>query len=676
MCQKLKAYIPLLILPGLVSGCATPNLFFRHASKSPQSVTAPTVGDLVDHMACEIGKAYVENTTLENDTDNVNGQLASEYAARSALWQQLVRGNFVASVDLLLMVTRTEAANPSVSYVWPLTGAGHTPKPITYSGAGATTSTNNATLALGFQLSGTADRNVEQDFLIDIRTLVLAYLLGNSTYLDKPQLISNVAVNSKYNADKAKFDAEQLAARSPQRFERESRFPYCYPRPVSVTGAPAAAAAGASPIAPPGVNSQAFASPGGSTEKTQRYRRSPLHGNMALFETIEDGLTALDDAARYNLYGTSGPSQLASSITPGPAFATTTFGATPQAASSGAVSPGGAPTAASSGATTAGKTTFGAKIDFFVTWGGGVGPSLSLLNWKASSGGGASAGGGSGGAGGSGGGQLLNYSRMTQDSLTITFGATCESALTEDQPKVDLTIPPRAIAAGSKEGTATINLQQDIRTLGYRKNMAVFGTNIAPHSIIKSFTHSKSKGYMLTLSQPATTTGQFMLTTPAEVKVDATSFSISLPHGLILNGPDFVPGAFSTLGTSTFDTLNTEDPDTRKSAIGTVQWTGEVLDDGSFSLRGIVNSVVSGQTVGQIWLKRENIASGQQFKAGDKVQVTLIHLPERLVAKLNDDPTLSYWDSIPACDTVTVPQKQAAVDAISLQNQFQTFFRP
>jgi hypothetical protein len=75
--------------------------------------------------------------------------------------------------------------------------------------------------------------------------------------------------------------------------------------------------------------------------------------------------------------------------------------------------------------------------------------------------------------------------------------------------------------------------------------------------------------------------------------------------------------------------------------------------------------------VGQIWLSGNSSSYG-----GLDSVVTVNHFPIKLVASLNDDvPTLSYWDSIPLCDTLTAAQKQSAIDAVGLQNQFQTFFR-
>jgi hypothetical protein len=132
-----------LLIALSLNGCASPNLLFNKKSTSPVSVTAPTVADLVDHMACEIGKAYHDNTHLTTneksasvDPKEIARVTASNAAhlAHNNRWKKLVEGNFVASIDLNLMVTRAEGFNPSLSYIWPLTGAGHTPSPIVRGG--------------------------------------------------------------------------------------------------------------------------------------------------------------------------------------------------------------------------------------------------------------------------------------------------------------------------------------------------------------------------------------------------------------------------------------------------------------------------------------------------------------------------------------------------------------
>jgi hypothetical protein len=109
-------------------------------------------------------------------------------------------------------------------------------------------------------------------------------------------------------------------------------------------------------------------------------------------------------------------------------------------------------------------------------------------------------------------------------------------------------------------------------------------------------------------------------------------------------------------------------------ALGTIQWEGYVLATGRFSLRGMVNSGLTGQTVGQIWLEGDSADFEHDPQSAAHL---IVHFPTNLIANLNDDfVTASYWQSIPSCDVQTAAQKQSAVDAISLQNQFQTFSSP
>jgi hypothetical protein len=117
-----------------------------------------------------------------------------------------------------------------------------------------------------------------------------------------------------------------------------------------------------------------------------------------------------------------------------------------------------------------------------------------------------------------------------------------------------------------------------------------------------------------------------------------------------------------------------EQPQLIDVAVGTIQGMGYVLTSGGYSLRLNVSSGVTGQVVGQVWLKGD----GNGYRPHVRGLTTAItHLPRRLAAGLNDDTvTASYWQSVPSCDVMTAPQKQSAIDAIATQNQFQTFLRP
>jgi hypothetical protein len=138
-----------LLIPMSLAGCFSPSM---ELTPNSREATKVTVSDLVDHIACQLGEAYAEHHT-------------------DPVWQHLVSDNFVAQIDLTLTVTQAEGFNPSINLIKPLTGNGGKISPIVYSGMGATTATNNQTLALGLQLNGTQDRNIEQDYTLDMRRL-------------------------------------------------------------------------------------------------------------------------------------------------------------------------------------------------------------------------------------------------------------------------------------------------------------------------------------------------------------------------------------------------------------------------------------------------------------------------------------------------------------------------
>src|ERR1700735_1074181 len=86
----------------LLVACHSPQLLIGSKSGPVLSATAPTVSELVDHIACELGKTYDQNAGLSDDgiTDAQKAQRNPDHIRR---WQRLVEGNFVASIDLNLM---------------------------------------------------------------------------------------------------------------------------------------------------------------------------------------------------------------------------------------------------------------------------------------------------------------------------------------------------------------------------------------------------------------------------------------------------------------------------------------------------------------------------------------------------------------------------------------------
>lgn len=340
------------------SGCKT------ITSLKPLQESGPSVVDLVDHIDCSIAQAYF--TDHPGDT--------------ARLWRHLYDENFVATVDLTLTLTRSEAFNPSLNYVNPLTATGGLINPIIYTanqskGLTATTATYNRTLALGLQLNGSQDRNLDLNYLIDLKRLIDHYA---------PNGRITPSAKTLNCGTEAQSDAQQAGL----------------PDNVTPTGA-------------------------------------RLHGDLRLNEVLEDGLLGLQETRLYNVYGTAGPTRAADSTeaqlqhAPAPEVAQGEVRA-------GAANPSGPPKQAGG---TVSNTSFSSRIDFYVTRNYSGGINWSLLQFKGPTAGGGGGGGGSGGGsgagggggagggagGGGGGGQLLSYTHTTQDSLIVTFTPTCKA---------------------------------------------------------------------------------------------------------------------------------------------------------------------------------------------------------------------------------------------------------
>jgi hypothetical protein len=175
-------------------------------------------------------------------------------------------------------------------------------------------------------------------------------------------------------------------------------------------------------------------------------------------------------------------------------------------------------------------------------------------------------------------------------------------------------------------------------------------------------------GRVVRVSKPARATGESSLQVNTEYLV-----GLSLSKSLVIDSPQFSSGVAVAASTGSLDKLEVE-ANGVPAAVGTVQWSAQVLSNGEFSLRGNVNSGVTGQLVGQLWFEGDS----RPYKIGEAQDVSLIRFfPTNLISKLNDEaPTVSYWDSIPSCDIQTAAQKQGVIDALTQQNQYQNFFRP
>lgn len=554
--SKAISFLSLIFLASsamMFAGCALTRPSLTLSPGAGPMASAPTVGDLVDHIACEIGKTYEDHQKKnvgdhqeKNDSDH---------------WQYLLKDNFVASVQLTLLVTQNEALNASLSWITPFYGAKQPPA-----------ASFSSVLAVGAQLGGTQDYSVTQNYNMDIRNLIYLY--------------------------------EKNADADPAQRENPS-FPYCNPRD-------------------------------GKSHFSNLH--SPLQGNMQLEETIQDGLTALNISSQYNIYGSSGPKdeddvhpeqhpeQQPKYHNPKLLLVPEIEGMKENALSGGGPKTGGATGGASTGAN---QTTFGSVVDFYITGGLGAGWNVSLPHHKWSLGSSSTSGGGSGGGGNSGGGSSggggggpLNYSRQTQDSLNITFGATCSapdrelSGISEDpHSEKDL-----CSCDNEKKCPRDENKKPDKDTDSCnkvtKKEKHFYGT----------FTEErKPKYYELTIT-----------------------FTLPTHHT-----PQPMQSSSDRL------TIFSDEARQNETAFGTVMWTGWASSEG-FSVRGTVTNPF-GVVIGQIAMD-----SNQNGK-----KLRLRHFPDtdHLESALRgQSPNLSYWDLIPACDTMTVNQNQNAINTVNNSN--------
>jgi hypothetical protein len=555
-----------------LSGCVGPSLRI-----TPGITSGPTVSDLVDHVACEVGRAY-EERAADAPPDLPRDKLAA-WNSRQSLWRKLYNYSFVGAVDLTLAVTDTDSAGYTYSRVTPLTGNGKSAKPYTYSGMGSTSATNNRTLALGLQVNGTQIRNVEQDYNLDVRRIVDAY----------------------ENADIIKtIQSAQLNANNP-------KFPYCAPR----TRGPSIGAR----------------------------LESQLQGNLALPETIEAGLIALDRSGVYNIYGSGGPTRFVDIIGAPQAFI-----------AHGPAGGAGLGTGGSSGGgASSGKVSFASKVDFSITDGIGGGPTYALLVSKLS--------GGSSG----GGGQPLNFSRMTEDSFTVTFGATCmqpKGKESETLATFDAMISP---AAPTPAPVAPVPAPP---------------APVAPAPVAPAPALPAPVALAPALPPPAVLGMTVSGTTPDRSPNGASynfAFTLSAAAWMSAQTGGIVPTMFSagSVSSQLADRIVLKDG-SGEIAEGAVLWTGYVRADGRYDLRGIVKSQITGNVVGQIWLSGDTKNLLNKSSGG----ITIQHMPYNLLDHLADNTVdEDYWSTVLACDAVTATQIQAVQDDLQNKTLLQTYLR-
>lgn len=529
--------VPMALLVAIalgVAGCTPPfdlNVWpsaWKRADESPWS--GPTVQVLVNHINCELVRAYRAHDALRR----ANPQLQRT----DDLWTYLATYNFVASVDLNLLVQHQENFNPSASFITPLNGDGGLIEPvvkIAKPGQPVTSTTFNNTLSIGAQLNGTQSRSMELQYLIDMSKLVQAAMSDTSN----PQ-------NADPNAQYLKFCGDD-----------------------------------------------------------PRGALSGLQGDLRLDATVSDGLNTINTTGPFNIYSTGGPTN-ANDLAPSTQVATTESPTSEQFKAAGGQKKGGGG-GTGGGGSPGGNATFTAKIDFVITEGANGGANWSLLEFK----------------GPNANGTLLNLSRQTTDSLTVTFTPTCHL-------------------------NGTLLLQ-----------------NAAPSTVQKiHFDHATIDAIdpRTGETKKRTYTNIDIALPPLEPKATghaptdhAKAQQQAKPTRFIINDDE------SRLLTAQYGD---------KPGVANIKWTGYV-DGDKVQLVGTIFDASGDQKIGRIKLEGKIGPNGTLTLKTDKheSQMTLEVIPSLFDQGASKD----YWATVPYCDTLTAANLQAVIDNATQTNRFQRF---
>ncbi|WP_144157968.1 hypothetical protein [Paraburkholderia sp. BCC1885] len=513
---------------------------------------SPTVQMLVDHISCELYRAVRDHLV---PVDQNGKPLPGGTPESIALWKHIGEDNFVAAFDMTLTVTHNEGLNPSLAHITPL-----------YS---LTSSTFNRTLSAGGQLTLTQDRDIDINYVIDI-----GKLLGDK--------------GVQYRCDGARADG--------------------------------------------GVRTE-----GGLT--------LGLEGDLGFEEILANGLVTAEATQRFNLYGSSGPKYAAdtvdgsltehppigasqppagtaaSSLTPHiesqllGAFGELQPAAKPAAPAKAAKSAGfGAASAGGLGSTT---VSFSSIIDFDLVWGLNAGYNWTLVHFKGPSGGGGGSGSGGsngGSSGGGGSGSLINWSRSTMDSLSVTFTPTCRND--------------------------SLQLQDEIVGPTYGQNLGN-GAKLDPTLTSEQASNAgiSIKSIDLTSIVPARKKWQGPI-----------SFSDNTKSPIVFGfgGKQFPKGPSSGIVTWSYGYFDTATP--------------------LVALQGSITGIFPSSGNSAISLVGEQI-DPTHFKWTATIS-TDIHKAFEL-----DPSTANYWESIPGCSTITAGQVQGVVNNAQSQNLLIRLFR-
>jgi len=547
----------------------------------------PAIQSLINHITC---------------------RLVNDYIAREERWKRLKDYQFVAAIDLQVMVTQNEGLNPSVSSVKPLAWDGKTLYPYSTS-SGSVSSTYNRTLTVSGQLTGAQTNTVTLDYVIDLARLFDEV----DKYYDQKRGQWNEKLKAAANSDGL--------ANILERCDQETHdF-----NPLRLISA------------------------------------DIMFGDLGLAEDIDDGLGTIDSVAPLDIFGSSGPTNPAdispSPLPSGPAqaynqknsstkqnFLDLLLGGAKPTEVLGVV--GGAkqaPKVTSMSSTSAGSqaapTSFAAASSFQIVAGAGVNPVWTLLLSKGpgSSGGGGGGGGGasSGGAGGGGGGQFLSYSHNAQDTLTITFQAVCK--------KVETTAPEKIAVTNPEDDNSLRNVQVTLTT-NSKTSTEPPAPNATHAAVLTGIDFTFTSGDIVQGSGSAYVVMHF-----ADRYENGYSFTDKNEAPIIFDRYGTANWTMSYVGPKSIQISAVVSNASTKQQVGTIVFKAHLKAETQNTLDIPVSENLSSQSSVAPALYSTNFTASH----------------------FEDAPTRAYWDTLPPCDVLTGADIQGSFGGAVAANKLQ-----
>ena len=565
------------ILASLYLSACTPTFGLFTPSKwaaADDPWKGPAVQVLVNHISCQLIHDYQANRT-------------------DPIWQKLAQYHFVAAVGLNLTVSNNESLSPNFGFVTPLMATGHPISPVISNPTAGETLTStmfNRTLSVGFQLNGTQSNSPTLTYQVDMQRIALAALSDQKIKDANQKVIDDAPAVGDPSPGVREAAWELLQGRAPGD-DYDQTLTWCSD------------------------NSQ--------NGLAQTAKGDLLQGDLAIAYNIDNGLRTLDAVAPYNVYGASGPNNVADVGTdvgggPGdlpvdqiqalktkPPVKVTPMRFSMTAVPSVVLGSGGGKTQGGGQQASAGSasTSFASVVTFNVVAGLNAGENWTLLLFKGPSGGGAGGGSGSGGSSGSGGasggggsggggGQPLSFTRTATDALTITYAPTCKT-------NVRLKLTPTSTSVSAANGDISMT-------------------------------------FAVTL-------------TPEVQKKLGAGFALPLIGKFAIKSTGTNP---TTLNTANSPLIFT-DSNGKQFGIGAVTWSYYEVGTNEIRYSGAVSTIQSQTPIGTILIAVDPITNTATGNLSDDV-----------ITKLQEHaPTASYWDAIPGCDITAGPYIQQVVGA-------------